>query len=101
MAGFLSKIARFASSPQGRSAIDKARVKAEQMSKDPATRAKIDKGVGKVRSEVDRRRGGGNRSAAAGGSPTPPPPTTPPTSTPPTSTPPARTPPTSTPPTGS
>lgn len=86
MAGFLSKITRFASSPQGRRAIEKARVKAEQMSKDPATRAKIDKGVGRVRSEVDKRRGGGGAGA------TPPPPTTPPPATPPPATPPPTTP---------
>lgn len=93
MAGILSKITRFASSPQGRRAIEKARVKAQQMSKDPATRAKIDKGVGRVRSEVDKRRGGGAAGPSGQGDATPPPPTTPPPSTPSTTTPPPSTPP--------
>lgn len=56
VAGFLSKVTRFASSPRGRRAIQQAKVKAEQMAKDPATRAKIDAGVNRVRGEVDKRR---------------------------------------------
>jgi hypothetical protein len=72
VAGFLSKVSRFASSPQGRRAIEQARVRAGEMAKDPATRAKIDAGVSRVRGEVDKRRRGGGA--------TPPPPSTPPPS---------------------
>jgi hypothetical protein len=56
MANLISKVTRFASSPKGRRAIEAARTKAEQMAKDPATRAKIDQGVNRVKGEVDKRR---------------------------------------------
>ncbi len=76
MASLFGKIAGFARSPQGRRVIDQASRKAQELAKDPATRAKIDKGTARVRAEVDKRRGGGT------------PPSTPPPSTPPSSTPP-------------
>lgn len=74
--GFLGKVTKFASSPKGRRAVEQARVKAERMAKDPATRAKIDAGVDKIKGQVDRRRRG-----QGGG--TPPPPTGPPPAGPP------------------
>ena len=52
MAGLFSKVARFASSPQGRAAIEKAKAAAN----DPRNRAKIDEAVAKVR---QKGRGGG------------------------------------------
>ena len=52
MAGLFSKVARFASSPQGRAAIEKAKAAAN----DPKNRAKIDEAVAKVR---QKGRGGG------------------------------------------
>ena len=78
MAGFLSKVTKFANNPKGRRAIEQARVKAEQMAKDPATRAKIDAGVDRIKGEVDKRR----RGTGSDKSPPPPPPTTPPTTPP-------------------
>ncbi|MBC7640497.1 MAG: hypothetical protein H7231_12040 [Rhodoferax sp.] len=71
MASLFGKLAGFARSPQGRKVIDQASRKAQQLAKDPATRAKIDQGAARVRSEVDKRRGGGT------------PPSTPPSATPP------------------
>ena len=71
MASLFGKLAGFASSPQGRKVIDQASRKAQQLAKDPATRAKIDQGNARVRAEVDKRRGGGT------------PPSTPPSATPP------------------
>ncbi|HZI97228.1 MAG TPA: hypothetical protein VFD41_06845 [Actinomycetales bacterium] len=56
MAGFMNKVTKLANNPKGRRAIEQARVKAEQMAKDPATRAKIDAGVNRVKGEVDKRR---------------------------------------------
>ena len=52
MAGLFSKVARFASSPQGRAAIEKVKAAAN----DPKNRAKIDDAVAKVR---QKGRGGG------------------------------------------
>lgn len=71
MASLFGKLAGFARSPQGRKVIDQASRKAQQLAKDPATRAKIDQGAARVRAEVDKRRGGGT------------PPSTPPSPTPP------------------
>jgi len=71
MASLFGKLAGFARSPQGRKVIDQASRKAQQLAKDPATRAKIDQGTARVRAEVDKRRGGGT------------PPSTPPSATPP------------------
>lgn len=50
MAGLFDKVAKFASSPQGRSAINKAK----QAASDPKNRSKINDVVAKV-----QRRGGG------------------------------------------
>ena len=52
MAGLFSKVTRFASSPQGRAAIEKVKAAAN----DPKNRAKIDDAVAKVR---QKGRGGG------------------------------------------
>ena len=71
MASLFGKLAGFARSPQGRKVIDQASRKAQQLAKDPATRANIDQGTARVRAEVDKRRGGGT------------PPSTPPAATPP------------------
>ena len=71
MASLFGKLAGFARSPQGRKVIDQASRKAQQLAKDPATRAKIDQGAARVRAEVDKRRGGGT------------PPSTPPPAIPP------------------
>jgi len=79
MASLIGKLAGFARSPQGRKLIGQATTKAQELAKDPATRAKLEQGAARVRAEVDKRR-------------TPPSstPTTPPTSPPstPPSTPP-------------
>lgn len=68
MASLFGKLAGFARTPQGRKVIDQASRKAQQLAKDPATRAKIDQGAARVRAEVDKRRGGGTPPTA-----TPPP----------------------------
>ncbi len=80
MASLFGKLAGFARSPQGRKVIDQASRKAQELAKDPATRAKIDQGTARVRAEVDKRRG-------AAAPTTPPPAVTPPADTPPSVTP--------------
>jgi hypothetical protein len=57
------KLAGLAKSPQGQKMISQATKKAQELAKDPATRAKIDQGAARVRAEVDKRRGGSGRSA--------------------------------------
>ncbi len=57
------KLAGLARSPQGQRVISQATRKAQQLAKDPATRAKLDQGAARVRAEVDKRRGGSGRSA--------------------------------------
>lgn len=57
------KLAGLARSPQGQRVISQAARKAQELAKDPATRARIDQGAARVRAEVDRRRGGSGRSA--------------------------------------
>jgi hypothetical protein len=42
MASLFSKVAQFATSPQGKQAIRSATEKAQELAKDPKTRAKID-----------------------------------------------------------
>jgi hypothetical protein len=42
MASLFSKVAQFANSPKGKQAIQQATEKAQQLAKDPKTRAKID-----------------------------------------------------------
>jgi hypothetical protein len=54
MASLFSKVAQFASSPKGREVIRQATDRAQQMAKDPKTRAKIDD----VRRRVQGGRGG-------------------------------------------
>lgn len=51
MASLFDKITKLTRSPQGRRLLDQATAKAQQLSKDPATRAKVEK----VRDEVTRR----------------------------------------------
>ena len=58
MASLFSKLTQFASSPKGRQMIAQATDKAQQMAKDPKTRAKID--------EVRRRVQGGRRGSGPG-----------------------------------
>ncbi len=62
MPGILSKLTAFARSPQGQRAISTASRKAQEVAKDPKTRAKIDG----VRSKLSKR-GGGTGSTDAGG----------------------------------
>lgn len=52
MASLFNKIARAARSPKGQQVLRQAGAKAQQMAKDPATRAKIDD----VRAKVTKRR---------------------------------------------
>jgi hypothetical protein len=54
MASLFSKVAQFANSPKGREMIRQATDKAQQVAKDPKTRAKIDD----VRRRVQGGRGG-------------------------------------------
>ncbi|MBW3641253.1 MAG: hypothetical protein KY451_15720 [Actinobacteria bacterium] len=67
MAGLFGKVARFASSPQGRAAIGKAKTAAS----DPRNRAKIDGLVGKVKGR-GRRPGPGQPGPGQQGPPPPP-----------------------------
>lgn len=52
MSSLLGKIAKFARSPQGQRAINQATRKAQELSKDPNTRAKVEE----LRSKVTKRR---------------------------------------------
>ena len=54
MASLFSKVAEFANSPKGKQAIQQATEKAQQLAKDPTTRAKIDG----VRRRIQGGRGG-------------------------------------------
>jgi len=56
MAGFASKLAQLARSPQGRKLMSEA----QRLAKDPKTRAKIDD----ARTKLMQRRGGGGRPPA-------------------------------------
>ncbi len=58
MASLFSKVAQFANSPKGKQAIRQATDKAQQLAKDPKTRAKID--------DVRRRIQGGGHGRGAG-----------------------------------
>ena len=62
MASLFSKVAQFANSPKGKQAIRQATDKAQQLAKDPKTKAKID--------DVRRRIQGGGRSGGTGAGPT-------------------------------
>jgi|tagenome__1003787_1003787.scaffolds.fasta_scaffold19425776_1 hypothetical protein len=68
MASLIGKVAAFARSPQGQRMIAQASAKAKELANDPKTRAKIDEGAARVRSELAKRRSGGTPSA---GGPTP------------------------------
>ena len=63
MASLFSKAAAFARSPQGQRLISQASAKAKELANDPKTRAKIDQGAARLRSEIARRRGGGQPPA--------------------------------------
>jgi len=76
MASLFGKLADIARSPQAQKMISQAARKAQELAKDPATRAKIDKGTARVRAEVGKRRGGGTTPPTT--PPAAPPPTTPP-----------------------
>jgi hypothetical protein len=58
MASLFSKVAQFANSPKGKQAIRQATDKAQQLAKDPRTRAKID--------DVRRRFQGGRGGTGTG-----------------------------------
>ena len=58
MASLFSKVAQFANSPKGKEMIRQATDKAQQVAKDPKTRAKID--------EVRRRTQGGRGGSGPG-----------------------------------
>ncbi len=53
MPSFLDRITRFTRTPQGRQAAAKAAARAQELAKDPATRAKLEK----LRDEVTKRAG--------------------------------------------
>jgi hypothetical protein len=61
MASLFSKVAQFANSPQGKQAIRAATEKAQELAKDPKTRAKIDD----VRRRIQGGRGGTGTGPAA------------------------------------
>jgi hypothetical protein len=61
MASLFSKVAQFANSPQGKQAIRSATEKAQELAKDPKTRAKIDD----VRRRLQGGRGGTGTGPAA------------------------------------
>ena len=65
MASLFSKVAQFASSPKGQQMIRQATDKAQQMAKDPKTRAKIDE----VRRRVQGGRGGRGGPGGPGAGP--------------------------------
>ncbi len=58
MASLFNKVVQFANSPKGKQAIRQATEKAQQMAKDPKTKAKIE--------DVRRRFQGGGRGTGAG-----------------------------------
>lgn len=62
MASLFSKVAQFANSPKGRQAIRQASDRAQQLAKDPKTRAKIDG----VRRRIQGGRAGGQGGTGAG-----------------------------------
>jgi hypothetical protein len=62
MASLFSKVAQFANSPKGKQAIRQATDKAQQLAKDPRTRAKIDD----VRRRMQGGRSGGQGGTGAG-----------------------------------
>jgi hypothetical protein len=62
MASLFSKVAEFANSPKGKQAIRSATDKAQQLAKDPKTRAKIDD----VRRRIQGGRGGSQGGTGAG-----------------------------------
>lgn len=57
MASLFDRLSKFARTPQGRRVIEQATTKAQQFSKDPANRAKIEK----LRAEVTKRVSGNRR----------------------------------------
>jgi hypothetical protein len=59
MASLFSKAVAFARSPQGQRMISQASAKAKELANDPKTRARIDEGAARVRSQLEKRRGGG------------------------------------------
>ena len=59
MASLFSKVAQFANSPKGKQVIRQATDKAQQMAKDPKTRARID--------DARRRFSGGRGTGGTGG----------------------------------
>jgi flagellar hook-associated protein FlgK len=61
MASLFSKVTQFANSPKGKQAIQQATEKAQQLAKDPKTRAKIDG----VRRRIQGGRGGTGAGPAA------------------------------------
>jgi hypothetical protein len=62
MASLFDKVVQFANSPKGKQAVRQATEKAQQLAKDPKTRAKIE--------DVRRRVQGGGRSGGTGAGPT-------------------------------
>lgn len=62
MASLFSKVAQFANSPKGRQAIRQASDRAQQLAKDPKTRAKIDG----VRRRIQGGGSGGQGGTGAG-----------------------------------
>jgi len=69
MASLFGKVAAFARSPQGQRVIAQASAKAKELANDPKTRAKIDQGAARVRSELAKRRSGDGRPSAGGPTP--------------------------------
>lgn len=61
MASLFDRIAKLARSPQGRRIVTQATAKAQELSKDPATRAKVER----VRDEVTRRVNGSRKRPPA------------------------------------
>ena len=61
MASLFSKVAQFANSPKGKQAIRSATEKAQELARDPRTRAKIDD----VRRRIQGGRGGTGTGPAA------------------------------------
>ena len=64
MASLFNKVVQFANSPKGKAAIRQATDKAQQLAKDPKTRAKIDD----VRRRVQGGRGGNGTGGGTTGS---------------------------------
>jgi hypothetical protein len=65
MASLFSKVAQFANSPKGKQVIRQATDKAQEMARDPKTRAKIDE----VRRRVQGGRGGHGGAGGPGAGP--------------------------------